>query len=295
MKDWALLLGAIAAFLWPVFAFVALFSFKNEIRGLLSRLRKGKLFGQEIELGESLNQLDASAIEAVAEVAALPEPVGAPSNDSSSPLDGEKERQLLMEATRSPKAALMLLAADLEREVRHLLASLGLLDGRRVGTLPQALKLLDQRGKSLHQVTSALNSFWNVRSRIVHGHEASEDDILRAIDSGLMIFRAIREIPHEVNIVYHPEADVFSDSAGLVRREDVHAVILETTSPDGTSTSMRVFPSTRRHFKKGQRVSLEWLPGHVYAQSWYRDPDTQEIKYGWTASAEFVGRSLEEV
>jgi hypothetical protein len=43
------LIRAIAALLWPVFAFVALFFFRAELRALLNRIRKGKLMGQELE------------------------------------------------------------------------------------------------------------------------------------------------------------------------------------------------------------------------------------------------------
>ena len=43
------LLKALAPFAWPLFAFVALLRFEGELKGLLARLRKGKLLGQEIE------------------------------------------------------------------------------------------------------------------------------------------------------------------------------------------------------------------------------------------------------
>ncbi len=46
--------------------------------------------------------------------------------------------------------------------------------------------------------------------RSVHGHTASDDDILRAIDSGVTILRALQAIPHEVNIVYHPGVAIYS-------------------------------------------------------------------------------------
>ncbi len=59
MSDWANLLRAIAALLWPIFAFVALFLFRREIRKFLNRIKRGKLFGQEVELEEELKRLDA--------------------------------------------------------------------------------------------------------------------------------------------------------------------------------------------------------------------------------------------
>ena len=49
MSEWANLLRAIAALLWPIFAFVLLLVFKAEIREALNRLKRGKVFGQELE------------------------------------------------------------------------------------------------------------------------------------------------------------------------------------------------------------------------------------------------------
>src|SRR5438128_11183202 len=50
MKAWAELLQAVAALLWPILAFVVLLVFRGQIQGLLNRLRRGKVLGQEIEL-----------------------------------------------------------------------------------------------------------------------------------------------------------------------------------------------------------------------------------------------------
>jgi hypothetical protein len=43
------LLRAIAALLWPIFAFCALYIFRAELRELLARVRKGKVLGNEFE------------------------------------------------------------------------------------------------------------------------------------------------------------------------------------------------------------------------------------------------------
>lgn len=58
--------------------------------------------------------------------------------------------------------------------------------------------------------------------------------------------------------------------------------------------SHRIFPTTRDHFKKGKRVAWEWSDHRSWGESWYRDPDSNEIKYAWTGSLEFVGRHLED-
>jgi hypothetical protein len=65
MKDVAELLKACAALLWPLLTFAALIVFRGELRGLLARLRRGKVLGQEIEL-EALMRKDERALPSAA-------------------------------------------------------------------------------------------------------------------------------------------------------------------------------------------------------------------------------------
>jgi hypothetical protein len=50
LTDWADILRAIAALLWPIFAFFALLFFRHEIREILARLKSGAFFGTKLEL-----------------------------------------------------------------------------------------------------------------------------------------------------------------------------------------------------------------------------------------------------
>src|SRR6185436_5071039 len=105
MERIAALIQAVAALLWPLVALYAFHRFAPEIKSLAARLRKGKVLGQEIELERSL------------------EPRG---GDRSS----ESVQRILTTAAQSPKAGL-LLASELEGELRYLLTSFGPLDGRQ--------------------------------------------------------------------------------------------------------------------------------------------------------------------
>lgn len=144
-------------------------------------------------------------------------------------------------------------------------------------------------------LAESVRSFWDIRNRLVHGYAASQDDILRAIDSGLTILQAIKAIPHEIHSVYHPGVEVYSDSEGKNLREGVKGVVLETTGPEGLSRRLQVFPTTRTHFQKGKKVAWEWNSSRVFDESWYKHPDTGKVTYGWSASMEFVGRHLEDI
>jgi hypothetical protein len=53
------LIRAIAALLWPIFAFCALYMYRSELRELLARVRKGKLLGGEFEFDAHAAALNA--------------------------------------------------------------------------------------------------------------------------------------------------------------------------------------------------------------------------------------------
>jgi hypothetical protein len=296
MKDWAELIRSIAFLLWPILASVVLFLLKHQIRDILGRLRRGKVLGQEIELEQSLRELDASAQAAASESPLFVQvPDIGKTGDVQNRESDDLVRRVIEEASKNPKIALILLASELEREVRQLLASMGLLGTARSVSLFQYIRTLEERGALPNHLVGSVRNFWHLRSKLVHGHEASPDDIVRAIDSGLTILRTIRAIPHEVNVVYHPGVEVYGDAEGREVRPGIKAVVLQTTSPGGAKKTLRVHPTTRTHFQKGNRVAWEWNRDLVVGESWYRHPDTSEVAYGWTHSMEFVGRHLEDV
>ncbi|MBD9361827.1 hypothetical protein [Methylomonas fluvii] len=295
MQEFAVLLQALAALLWPVFAFTTLFVFKKQLANLLTRLKKGKLLGQEIELNESLEKLQQAAQDAQVEVAALPQPSPPPKSEAESIQDQNIAQRIIGEAAISPKAALISLAAELERLAREVLATTGHLRGRRFVPIQQAIAEVHQSYGLAAHVPSSLHHFWDVRNRLIHKNEGTNEDILRAIDSGISILRALQAMPREVNVVHDPNVPVFSDQALTTPITNVHGVLLETHSAGGVSKTFRIYPSSQSHFAKGKQVSWEWNMSLVVGQAWYRDPTTGESKEAWSSSAEFIGRHLDEL
>ena len=292
MKETAELMKAIATLLWPIFAFVALYIFKPQIAVLLGRLKKGKIFGQDFELTDSLNKLTKSTVELEKETAALP--ILETTHEEFETYNVVKE--ILSETAHSPKTALILLASYLERDARQLLASMGHLKGQQNIPLSKAIEVLDKQVCGLPgHVPSSLKFFSEARNKLIHGGEASPEDILRAIDSGITILRALRAIPKEVNVVYHPGVDIFIDPLCKTLITNAKGIILETESPGGITKSFRIFPTTRAHFQKGKRVAWEWSFELTWGPTWYKDPNTHEIKKAWDSSTEFIGRHLDEV
>ena len=104
----------------------------------------------------------------------------------------------------------------------------------------------------------------------------------------------LRSIPREINRVAFANVPFYSDREGLKEVRDARAVILETTHPDAQQKAQRIFPSTRS-YHQGQVLSWEWDSGKSWGESWYRDPQTDEIRHAWSGSLEFVGRPLETI
>jgi hypothetical protein len=295
MQNVAPIVQAFASLLWSVFAFTVLFVFKREIAQAIGRLKKGKFLGQEVELGEDLRKLEAAATAAVQEVEALSREENRLLNPALEDEFDATVKSILQQAAVSPKIALIMLQTELEKRARHALASRGLLAGRPNISLRSALSELGQYGLP-QNMSGSLKLFREVRDKIIHGQEATDDDILQAIDSGITILKALNALPNEVNIVFHPGVEIFTDAACTSKIPDAKGVILETTSPGGAIKSFRIFPTTKTHFQKGKQVAWEWDDaGRIWGAAWYRDPTTKEIKQAWVQSIQFIGRHLDDV
>jgi hypothetical protein len=196
------LLKALACLAWPVGFILLIYLFKGDVRALIRgrKLKRTTILGQVIELEEEINQLE-KATKALPETAppspSLDEPPGAPIPGVASPLPStapqDIARQVLAEAGSSPKAALMLLASEIETELRRLLESYGAPIGSKT-TFRDSTRFLQEQGELPREFLNAMIKFRDVRNRIIHGYEADPDDVLRAIDLGLGILRAIRAL-----------------------------------------------------------------------------------------------------
>jgi hypothetical protein len=192
-KELSDLISAFASLIWALVPTAILISFSQEIRVILSRIRKGKFLGTEFELDELQAKTEAAEISATA----TPNDdhfyehtitVGAP------PAEDEIE-EVLREASRSPRLGLMLLSAKIERAVRDLAIDVGLKISRRPAPMGMLIRALAQAEQLTFEDAEALNLFNHVRNRIVHGHDADDDEVARAIDSGTRLLRLLLSRP----------------------------------------------------------------------------------------------------
>lgn len=296
MSEISELLKAIATLLWPIFAFVVLFVFKNQLAEAIGRLKKGKLLGQEVELNDSLESLQRSASQLSEEVSAIPSSEVQNSDGNEAQEDDESNiKAIIHEAARSPKAALILLATDIEKEAKQTLASIGKLKGRKNVNLRQAINELDSHYGLPKHISSSLRLFWETRNKIIHGGETDERNILSALDSGVSILKSLQALPRETNWVHHPGVQIYSDPECTSPIRNGKGIILKSASSSGAKIFYRIFPTTRTHFEKGRKVAWEWSHENTWSDAWYKDPETSEIKLAWNSSMEFIGRHLDEV
>ncbi len=246
--------------------------------------------GAEATLKPALDALQQEAAKAQAETPVTPQEPPSAAEAQAAEATNEADQTfeaVIAEARRSPRLALMLLSAEVDRTARQI----GAATGQRHPTLRDSIEFW--RLQLPGHAAAAFRLFSDVRNRIVHGQFATDAEALRAIDSGLDLLRALKAIPLERNVVNAVDVPIFSDEA-CTHRHLGSGVILETTAPDG-EVNFRIFPSTATHFRVGMVVSWEWSFDHVWSDAWYRDPATGNVKPAWMSSAEFIGRDLEQV
>ena len=305
MKEFADLLQAIAALLWPILTFVIVLMFKSEIVAMVKRLKRGKFLGQELELEKSLDQLEEKAQAAAAQIVEVRQvdsqmittgvvttnELPASTQHVDERTDNDPSRKIIELSKTSPKQSLMLLSAEIDKEIRLRLAMAGLLDKHK-RHLPTDIDFL--KSSLPKHAIAAVQDFHEVRSKIIHESDADSEDILRAIDSGLTILRAVKSIPVAAHVVYHPGVPIYADK-DCTNPHFGLGVIFQNFSPDGSDAGFSIYPTTRIHFKKGMQVAWEWNLANVWGEAWYRDPDTNSIKYAWSSAGEFIGRNLEGI
>ena len=281
LKDISDLISSLASLGWVVLAFIAFFTFKNQIAGLFSRMKKITIAGQEIELDEAIKKLEASVEKSSQEV-----PEMANTNDTS-----------ILQSTSDPKMGIIAVSIELEKTIKTLYASMGMLNEKNYITPQQALEIMIQKGYIPKHTATSLDIFRKLRNAIVHGQDNSDEkEVIRVLDTGMMLLQTLKSIPHETNIVYHPDVDLYSDDECKNLINDAKGLMLETISPGGVDNNYRIFPTTKfNYYIKGKQVAWEWNLKRVWQRTWYIDPKTKKIKIAWDSAGEFIGRHIDEV
>jgi len=129
--------------------------------------------------------------------------------------------------------------------------------------------------------------------------------------SGTVIFKTTYQILHDshhqdslpreevkpdnvVRTVRWVDVPLYSDPGCQQRRPDITGVILDNRQhPGNVFAGYTIHPTSPNLFKEGAQVIIVYSGNSVCDESWYRNPETHEITYAWTASSEVIGRMVE--
>jgi len=140
----------------------------------------------------------------------------------------------------------------------------------------------------------AADLFSKVRNAAVHEPKGpSDDEIIRAIDAGLNIYRALAAVPRERNFVKVTNVPLFSDLELVSPVSEGTGLMLCTVaaSPREERTE-RIYPTTRTYFEPGDEVAWGWSDQQQWGPAWYRHPISGEVVKAWDGSLEFIGPPL---
>ncbi len=296
IKHSAELVSAFAALLWPAILLYIVLRYREQIGAVLSKLKKLKIFGHELEtVEEKVNELAESAsnleekLESVESSVDVSYSIGEAEKSVVSE-DAETIRNILSEAARSPKLGLILLATEIERRL-HIIT---LCSGWPLrGQLKDALATLHGMGLLSTSVINSVDIFREVRNKIIHGRNVDRELTVAAIDSGVTLLRALQTIPLSRSRVVETRVDLFADEQCSQMRMDFHGVMLQEERATGERSQPRVYPTTKAHFQAGKVVSWEWNMDKVFDKSWYKPPGSQTCTIAFDSSAEFVGEHFD--
>ncbi|MEG4329399.1 SMEK domain-containing protein [Microcoleus sp. herbarium5] len=129
--------------------------------------------------------------------------------------------------------------------------------------------------------------------------------------SGTVIFKTTYQILHDshhqdslpreevkpdnvVRTVRWVDVPLYSDPGCQQRRPDMTGVILDNRQhPENVFAGYTIHPTSPNLFKEGAQVIIVYSRNSVCDESWYRNPETNEITYAWTEHSEVIGRMVE--
>lgn len=272
---------------WPFLAFIVVLLFQDELRKLISRIKKAGVFGHELEFNEEVKNFDESVSKAE----------GSTPEDPLNLFGSSKEKDNTNDYFRDPQLGIMAVSRDIEKEMRLLSGSLGLIRDRKLNGIRQYFEALKSYGALSEDITSALGIFIDLRNKIVHGHDIDNKTYaINVLGIALNLLKTIKLIPRETHIVHISNITIYSDNHCRDARPDVKGLVLKVLDINGNELDHRIYPTTKSgYYQIGEKVSWEWDMSNTWNESWYVDPTTHEKKIAWNSAAEFVGRHLKDI
>jgi len=185
----------LASLQWPLVAIIILTVFTSEIRTFIGRIRSGTILGTHFTLSEELETANRQVRQMTQEEPTEVERATGLLQNSDH-LGREKTtediiREVLRVAGTSPQAAVMLIGSEIESLMRWTAANAEYQLRPNASVREIGRAMLDQ-GVISNATWEALNSFWDIRNKIVHQSPGSDWETLATVDIGAIILRQLR-------------------------------------------------------------------------------------------------------
>jgi hypothetical protein len=283
--DFSDIVRALAAIGWVIVAAVALWLIRDELRGLIGRIRHVQTPLGAADIDPEVRQLEEEVEKSeVAIRQQLP---------AAEHQNGETGDEILDLTAREPRLGLIRLVTEIEVRARDLASISGHESPSRV-PWPALLAWLVESGIVPAGVASSTDLINSVRNRIVHGRDDQIDDreVAASVDAGLRLLRVLDAIPRHGYEVASRLLSVYRDDAATDAYDDVRGAVLWAFDARGQRTEYHVYP-TRRAYNQGERVGWQWSFDQIWGEAYWRDPfEDGQVKLAWSSSAEFVGERL---
>lgn len=172
------------AFQWPLVALIVSVFFRHQIRSLISRIKSGELFGQKFQIADDLESLKAQVEEISKEATGVDLAFAKSTHEGEPASYWERttesiEREILEIASLSPRAAVMVVGAEIEQYMRWIAAQAeyDVRSGASVRILADAMV---KAGVLSLRARDSLDQFWKLRNRIVHEFAGDDKENLAA-------------------------------------------------------------------------------------------------------------------
>lgn len=205
MASWSDLIRAIAelahALQWPLIVLIICILFREQVGELLQRLVHWKGMGVEADFAESVKELAEGTLRAqeLRETAAEALPDEASIPEDIRVREHEVRDKVLSLAPVVPRGALMELSAEIEDALRRYVAKVDPTVPRTQSVQSLVRYILNPNPQDMpftrYLLAQNLEAFWRVRNRVVHEAGIADEDLLRAIDSGLSILHDLNTLP----------------------------------------------------------------------------------------------------
>jgi hypothetical protein len=208
-KRWLILLGCLALVaarrVWPDFQIDALTVWLVVIAAVLfvlPEVRSAMPYIKSVKVGEAEVQLRAQVAELGQQMDEAQATIAEKHPSGLSKHQVPDIGRLLQETCRDPRAALLLLSAQMEAFVERRLQEAGLPEGSRYTQLPHAVEAGVKAGLFPPELLLVCQHFWHIRSQVVHqgAFQADPGTTLALVSLGMELFKALtNETPFGVS------------------------------------------------------------------------------------------------